>query len=73
MKLKYLFYFLMILVIGLIIYGSIYTDDIFFINIYDSYYVISYKHLGVLLGIFIVMITLFITLYKRIKIYRQKQ
>lgn len=70
---KYLFYSLMAFAVGLVIYGSIYKDELFCFNIYDMYFLISYKHLGTFLGGIVIIIALLIILIKRINFYIIKQ
>jgi len=64
---KYLLIALITLAISLIIYGSIYINDTFIVDFYDSYFVVTYKDLGILCGIVTVGIAFITYLFKKVR------
>ena len=64
---KYFFYALIIFALGLTFYGVLNEKEIFVLDVYDSYYVVSYKFLGLFIFAISIFIGLIAFLLRRIK------
>lgn len=63
---KYVFYLLITIAVGLMVYGIIYKDETLVLNVDDTYFVISYKHFGILIGVIVLGIAGLIFLFKKV-------